>query len=67
VCLAAARCERSPWARARRVEVRAVLALLRPLRPQQLVRLQLQHAHAPLQLPAAGGVACIVRTQFSFG
>jgi hypothetical protein len=64
VCLAAARCEGSPWAGLQRVEVEGVVALLHPLRPQQLAGLHREHAHASLHLPAAGGVECIVRTEF---
>ena len=64
VFLAAARCEGSPWAGLRRIVVDGTVALLRPMRPQQLARLHNDHAHTSLPLPAAGGVECCVRVSF---
>lgn len=65
VCLAAARCKGSPWAGLQRVEVKGIVKLLRPLRPQQLARLRAEHEDVALLLPAAGSVTCILRTEFS--
>ena len=64
VFLAAARCEDSPWAGLRSIVVDGTVALLRPLREQQLARLHADHAHALLQLPAAGAVECSMLVSF---
>lgn len=64
VCLAAARCEGSPWAPLRRIVVDGSVALLRPLRPQQLARLRVEHAHTLLQVPSAEEMHCCARISF---
>jgi len=66
VCLAAARCEGSPWASLQRVVVDGSVALLRPLRPQQMARLRVEHAHTSHRFygPSAGQVKCSVHVSF---
>ena len=54
----------SPWASLRRVMVDGSVALLRPLRPQQLARLRVEHAHASLHVPSAGEVKCSAHVSF---
>ena len=64
VCLAAARCEGSPWASLRHVAVDGSVALLRPLRAQQQARLRDEHAHVSLQVPSAGEIKCSAHVSF---
>ena len=44
--------------------VECTVALLQPLRPQQLAQLNVDHAHTSLKLPAAGAVECSVLISF---